>query len=80
MITSQKIIVIEKIEKPYDFQGKQGVSLAVRALVGIDVFRFKTTKAVLDTLEIEKPYTAEINIRTIKEDPVLEVVSAKKAV
>jgi len=80
MITSQKLIIIEKIEKPYDFDGRTGVSTAVRALVGIDVFRLKTTKEVLQTVDLEKTYTGEISIKSVKEMPVFELLSAKKVV
>jgi len=80
MITSQKVIIIEKIEKPYDFDGNVGVSVAVRALIGTDVLRLKTKKDVLDQVEIEKSYQGEIQIRSVKETPVFELLSVKKTV
>jgi len=78
MTTNQKLIVIEKIEKSYDFDGRKGVSLAVRCLVGINVFRLKISKELLDTIEVEKTYMGDIEIRSMKEDPILTLVAVKK--
>lgn len=80
MITSQKIVVVEKIEKDYDFNGNKGTSRAVRVLIGIDVFRLKVTPEVLNSVELEKTYTADVQIRSVKEMPVFELLSVKKTV
>jgi len=78
MIIQQKILVIEKVNKEYNFEGRQGVSLAVRCLIDTDVFRLKTTKDVLDLVEEGKPYTATIKLSTTKEEPRFELVSVGK--
>jgi len=78
MILSQNVLVIEKISKAYDFEGRQGVTRAVRVLLGTDIFRLKATEEILNQLEEKKEYAIDLQIRTVKEDPILEIVGVKK--
>jgi len=78
MIVSKKVLVIEKIEKPYDFQGRTGTTRAARLLVETDIFRCKTTEECLAQLEPGKEYLVDISIRTVKEEPIFELVAVNK--
>jgi len=78
MIIYEKGLAVEKINKAYDLDGKSGVSLKLRILVGTDIFNCKTTQAVLDLAEEGKEYPMTIQVRTRKEDPIFEVLSLTK--
>jgi len=78
MIVTKKALVIEKIEKPYDFNGRQGITRAVRVLVETDIFRCKVTEEVLPLLELGKEAVIDMSIRTVKEEPLFEIVSVNK--
>jgi len=78
MTINTKVLVIEKIQKDYNFEGRTGTTLAVRCLIGTDVFRFKTSKEVLEQLEDGKTYTVALDISTVKEEPRFVVLSVVK--
>jgi len=78
MIINKKCLVIEVIEKPYDFQGRQGTTRAVRVLIETDIFRLKATQETLALLEAGKEANIEFAIRTVKEEPVFELLSVVK--
>lgn len=78
MIINQKVIILETKERDYEFNGTKGTSYKVRLLCGVDIFSCKTTKEILSILEPEKTYQAEISIRSVKEEPIFELISAKK--
>jgi len=75
MIITQKVLIVEKIKKDYSFEGKSGTSLAIRCLIGTDVFRLKTTADILDKIENGNTYNVDMSIRTVKEQPILELVA-----
>jgi len=78
MTISTKALIVEKISKDYNFDGKVGRALAIRSLIGTDVFRLKVPQNILDQVEEGKVYTLTVNIRTVKEEPRFEVLDVGK--
>lgn len=79
MILSKKALIIEKISKAYDFEGRQGVSRKVRVLIETDIFRLNATEELLNQLENGKEFQIEFAVRTVKEDPIFELLSVDKS-
>lgn len=78
MITKQNGLVVEKINKAYDFEGKSGVSKKVRILVATDIFKCPVSDEQLATLEEGKAYFFTFDVRTRVEVPYVTIVSIEK--
>ncbi len=78
MITKQTALVVEKINKAYNFEGKSGTSLKLRVLVGADIFSCKTTEDIINSVEEGKYYVVSFDIRSRQEIPQLTISAVEK--
>ncbi len=78
MITKQSGLVVEKINKAYDFEGKSGISKKVRILVATDIFKCPVTDEQLAMLEDGKSYLFTFDVKTRVEVPYVTIISVEK--